>query len=142
MENALTVAIGKAIKAKVLKEASKGLEPGQYKIDGLFRLLGDINKGEDFKQKLAAKINFALLACLALSKLNEATVDSIIEDFIMAMGRSELSPEHAKLIDQIKDKIRPKLDAIKEMTTTTMSGKVTTNVSIEEVGNSKLEKVA
>jgi hypothetical protein len=65
-----------------------------------------------------------------------------VEDFIMAMGRSETSEEHNKLISQIKDEIQPKLNEIKEMTTTTMSGKITTDLTTEVVGGGKVAKVA
>jgi hypothetical protein len=142
MENTEIVAVAKAVKDKVAKAAGKELEPGRYDVDLLVRVLGSFSKGEDFAQKLTAKINFTLLACLALSKVNKETRGKIVEDFIMAMGRSETSPEHVKLIEQIKDEIQPKLNEIKEMTVTTMSGKITTDLTTEIVGAGKVSKVA
>ncbi len=142
MENAQIVAVAKAVKDKVSKLAGKEIEPGHYDVDLLVRVLGTFTKGVDFTQKLTAKINFTLLACLALSKVNQSTRDQIVGDFIMAMGRSDTSEEHAKLIDQIKEEIQPKLNEIKEMTTTTMSGKITTDLTTEVVGGGKVAKVA
>ena len=142
MENEQTVAIAKAVKDKVAKAAGKEIEPGRYDVDLLVRVLGSFSKGEDFEQKLTAKINFTLLACLALSKVNTETRNTIVEDFIMAMGRSETSEEHTKLIAQIKDEIQPKLDEIKGMTVTKMSGKITTDLTTEVVGGGKVAKVA
>jgi len=142
MENAQVVAVAKAVKEKIAKAAGKDLEPGQYNVDLLVRVLGSFTKGEDFTQKLTAKINFTLLACLALSKLNADTRTKIVDDFIMAMGRSDTSPEHLKLIEQIKDEIQPKLNEIKDMTTTTMSGKITTDLTAEIVGGGKVAKVS
>jgi flagellar basal body-associated protein FliL len=142
MENEQIVAVAKAVKDKVAKEAGKEIEPGRYDVDLLVRVLGSFTKGEDFDQKLTAKINFTLLACLALSKVNKETRDTIVTDFIMAMGRSDTSDEHKKLIDQIKDEIQPKLNEIKEMTVTNMSGKITTDLTCEPVGGGKVAKVA
>jgi hypothetical protein len=142
MENEQIVAVAKAVKDKVLKGATKEVDPGRYDVDLLVRVLGSFTKGEDFEQKITAKINFALLSALALSKVNKETRDSIVEDFIMAMGRSETSPEHSKLIDQVKDEIQPKLNEIKEMTVTTMTGKITTDLTTEVVGGGQVKKVA
>lgn len=142
MEDLHVIAVAKAVKDKVSKKAGKEIEPGRYEVDLLVRVLGSFSKGEDFQQKLTAKINFTLLACLALSKVNKETRNNIVSDFIMAMGRSETSEEHDKLIDQIKDEIQPKLNEIKEMTTTTMSGKISTDLTTEVVGGGKVAKVA
>ena len=142
MENAQIVAVAKAVKDKVCKEAGKELDAGRYEVDLLVRVLGSFTKGEDFNQKLTAKINFTLLAALALSKVNQTTRDNIVEDFIMAMGRSDTSDEHAKLIDQIKGEIQPKLNEIKEMTITKMSGKITTDLTTEVIGGGKVAKVS
>jgi multidrug efflux pump subunit AcrB len=134
-----TVAVAKVIKEKAVKEASKNLDPGKYDVELLVRILGSFTKGEDYEQRVTAKINYALLASLALSKVNKETRDTIVEDFLMSMGRSETSDEHKKLIDQIKDEIQPKLDEIKGMTTTKMTGKVTTDLSIEVIaGKTKM----
>lgn len=142
MESTEIVAVAKVIKDKVAKEANKEVEPGRYDVDLLVRVFGSFTKGEDFEQKLTAKINFTLLAALALSKVNAETRERIVEDFIMAMGRSETSEEHTKLINQIKDEIQPKLNEIKEMTVTKMTGKVTTDLTAEVVGGGKVAKVA
>lgn len=142
LTNEQAVAVAKVMKDKVVKAASKEVVPGRYEVDLLVRVFGSLTKGEDFQQKVTARINFALLAALALSKVNATTRDNIVEDFIMSMGRSETSPEHEKLIDQIKGEIQPKLDEIKGMTKTTMSGKITTDLTAEVVGGAKVEKVA
>ena len=142
MDSEQIVAVAKAVKDKVAKAAGKEIEPGTYDVDLVVRVLGKFTKGEDFEQKLPAKINFALLAALALSKVNKETRNNVVEDFIMAMGRSETSNEHAKLIEQVKDEVQPKLNEVKEMTITKMSGKITTDLTAEVVGAGKVAKVA
>jgi len=142
MQNEQIIAIAKSVKDKRSKAAGKEIEPGTYDVDLLVRVLGTFSKGEDFQQKLTAKINYTLLAALALSKVNAETRGKIVDDFIMAMGRSDTSEEHVKLITQIKSDIQPKLNEIKEMTTTTMSGKITTDLTTEVVGGGKVDKVA
>jgi len=142
MNNEQIIAVAKAVKDKVAKEAGKTIEPGRYEVDLLVRVLGSFTKGEDFEQKLTAKINYALLAALALSKVNQGTREAIVNDFIMAMGRADTSPEHTKLIDQLKDAVQPKLNEIKDMTTTKMTGKITTNLTTEVVGGGTVSKVA
>jgi len=142
MNNEQTIAIAKAIKDKVAKAASKDLDAGRYEVDLIVRVLGTFNKGEDFEQNLTAKINWQLGLALALSKVNKETRDSIIADMLAAMSNGGESDEHKALAAQIKDEIQPKLDKLKGETKTTMSGKVTTDLTAEVVGGGKAVKVA
>jgi hypothetical protein len=141
MENAAIVAIAKAIKEKMLKEASKELEPGHYDLDFMIRFLGGMNKGEDFEQRLPNKINAWLAFALALSKVNAETRKTIIDSVVQAHSNGKESDEHKKLVDQIKGEVMALLDEIKGTTVTTMTGKVTTDLSFEMVGLGKVAKV-
>ena len=136
------LSIAKVIKEKAVKQASKDLAAGTYEVDFLVRILGSFTKGNDFEQQLVAKINYQLLAALALSKVNQNTRELIVNDFLMAMGRSDTSEEHQKLLEQVKDEIQPKLNELKEMTVSKMTGKLTTNLTAEVVGGGQVKKVA
>jgi hypothetical protein len=141
MESLQTIAVAKAIKDKASKAASKDIEPGRYDVDLIVRVLGSFSKGEDFQQNLTAKINWQLGLALALSKVNKETRDSIIADMLAAMSNGGESDEHKALAAQIKAEIQPKLDELKGETKTTMSGKVTTDLTAEVVGSANINKV-
>ena len=85
LTNELRVVIGSTVPEKVLKDAKKELEPGTYLVDALVRVQGTLDKGEDFEMKVAGKIDWKLLACLSLSKLNNETQDKVIENFIASL---------------------------------------------------------
>ena len=136
------VAIGKAVKDKVLKGASKGVEPGEYTVDMLVRVLGSFRKGEDYETVQANKVNWTLAFALALSKVNKETRAKIVESVIAAMANGKDSAENKALADQIKDEIQPRLDEIKGETRITASGKITTNLTTELVGGGKVTKTA
>jgi len=142
MENVQVIAVAKAVKDKVAKEASKAIDPGRYDVDLVVRVLGSFTKGEDFEQRLSNKINWQLGFALALSKVNNETRDAIIGTVLEAMGNGKESDEHLELAKQIKAEIQPKLDELKGTTVTTMNGKVTTDLTTEIVGGGKVDKVA
>lgn len=142
MEPTQTVAVAKAVKEKVLKTATKEIDPGRYDVDLMVRVLGSFTKGEDFEQRLTNKINWQLGFALALSKVNDETRNKIVGDFLAAMSNGEESEEHKKLADQIKTEIQPKLDELKGTTMSTMTGKITTDLTTEVIGGGKVSKVA
>ena len=142
MNNEQTIAIAKAIKDKVSKAASKELEPGQYDVDLIVRVLGSFTKGQDFEQNLTAKVNWQLAFALALSKVNKETRAKIVDTVIAAMANGKDSDENNALAEQVKGEIQPKLDELKGETKTTMSGKVTTDLTAEVVGGGKAVKVS
>jgi len=140
MQSEATVAIGKAIKEKVLKQASKDVEPGTYNVDMLVRVLGSFTKGEDYQTKVPNSVNWTLAFALALSKVNNETRAKIVQSVVAAMANGKDSPESKSLADQIKAEVQTKLDEIKAQTEITASGKVTTNLTTELVGGGKIEK--
>ena len=139
MKNAEIIALAKVMKEKAVKEASQELEAGRYELDMLVRILGSFTKGEDYETTVPNKINFTLLAAMALSKVNIETRNSIIDEFITAMENPE---ELEKLAEEIKVGVQKKLDKIKGMTKTTATGKVTTDLSAEVVGAAKIVRIA
>lgn len=141
MESTEIVAVGKAIKDKILKGASKDLESGTYNVDLLVRVLGSFTKGDDYQTKVPNAVNWTLAFALALSKVNKETRAKIVEAVIAAMANGKDSDESKALASQIKDEIQPKLDEIKEQTTRTASGKVVTSLATEVVGSGKIEKI-
>jgi len=142
MKTSELVAVGKAINAKVLKEAGQNLDSGRYEVDLLIRVFGAFNKGEAFEQKLPNKINWQLAFALALSKVNNETRFKIMNNVLEVFGKGEESEEYKKLTKQVKDEIQPKLDELKGITTTQMSGKITTELSTEVMGGGKVKRLA
>jgi len=141
MQSEAIVAVGKATKDKILKAASKEVEPGTYNVDLLVRVLGSFTKGEDYQTKVPAKVNWTLAFALALSKVNKETRAKIVEVVIAAMSNGQGSDESKALASQIKDEIQPRLDEIKGETMTTATGKVVTSLATELVGGGKVEKI-
>ena len=141
MKSAELVAIGKAVSSKLLKEATQGLDSGRYEVDMLVRVLGSFTKGEDFEQKLPNRIKWELAFALALSKVNNETRYKIINDVVGVFGKDDQSDEHKKLVQQVKDEIQPKLDDLKGITMTQMSGKISTDLSSEVMGGGKIKRI-
>ena len=139
MKNAEIIAVAKVMKDDIVKEASKKLDSGRYELEILIRILGSFQKGADYETTVPNKINFNLLAAMALSKVNIETRNSIIDEFITAMEKPE---ELEKLAEEIKVGVQKKLDKIKGLTKTTATGKVTTDLSAEVVGGSKIVRIA
>jgi len=116
-----TVALGKAIKDAVLKEAGAGVTAGEYPVDFTVRVSGSIKKGEDYEQEIVAKADPWLLLAEALSKLNGVTVDALV--------REALTADEA-LIEGLKAKAANAIQAVKGPTKTNCAGKITTKLTV------------
>ncbi len=142
MDSTLTVALAKVVKPPVLKKASGELEPGSYEIDAVFRVHGTLRKGADHEAKATAKIDFKLLALVALSKVNETTRDVIMKDFLAATKAGKDSPERTVMHNQVKDQVMPALQEVADTTVIKKQGAVTATLVADSVAvtvNAKMD---
>jgi len=116
------VSVHKAIKAEDFKESSSRLLTGSYPIDLSVRLRGGIKKGEPYEAKVAAAADPWKLLAVALSRLNKATVDSIVA------GSFQVSDEEG---ESIKASAVAAIEKIVEGTKRVCQGKVTTTLLVE-----------
>lgn len=78
-EKIVTIALSKAVKEADYKAAGAIMLPGTREaVDSIVHLRGAISKSEPYEQKVAADANPWKLLAVALSRLNQATVDSIV----------------------------------------------------------------
>ena len=116
------IAIHKAIPAKDYKVLTPLLPVGVTPVDFQTRIIGTLKRGEPYEKTVAAKINPWKLLAKALSKLNSATIDSIVRDSL------SVSDDEAGAVKGVAEK------AIKEMiaaTSTEMPGNVTASLIVE-----------
>lgn len=128
LTNAEILAITKVVAGKATK-ASKHLAAGEYDIDVTVRVKGTVKRGDDYTQAIVNKIDWALLLGVALSKLNGATAESIIREAI----EIEESEKGDELTKTIKAAVGVGIKKLKGTTDTDCNGKVTHDLSVEEV---------
>lgn len=126
MNNALIVAIAKAISPENMKAASAKLSVGEHKIDSTLRIRGAIRKGEDYPQVVHMACDQWGMLAVALSKLNGVTMEAIVRE---AMDMTE------EKIAEVKEQAKVLIEKYKrQIGTETCSGKVTKdNLVVEEV---------
>lgn len=135
-QNEIVAAVAAVVKDKAASEAKKSLQAGTYKVDALVRIQGDLNKGADYEQTISDKltVDWKLLAACFANKLNKETRKAVVEDFLKAMDKPE---ELAELTDEIKVNVERSIGKVKNAAARVVqcSGKVTTNLSMDLVGN-------
>ena len=125
MDKIQVVALAKAIKDAVAKEASSGVVAGEYPVDFTVRVKGSIKKGEDYDQPIVAKCDPWFLLAAALSKLNGVTVDALVREAEAADGA---------LVDSLKVRAADAIQAIKgALPPTRCNGKITTKLTVMPV---------
>ena len=120
----LPLAAAKAVDTKSAKLAREAVDAGTHAVDFLLRIRGTFKVGEDYEQRLVAKVDFAALFAVALSKLNGVTVDALVREAL------EADPGEIK---QIKAKAAEALESIKAPTMSACRGKVTTDLEFEVI---------
>lgn len=108
------------------KKVSAELKAGEYSVDMLIRIKGDITKGDDYKQDIVLKADPWGLLAVALSKLNDITVE--------ALTREALKLTKDKMT-KIKEQAKEAIIKVKGPTETKCNGKVTAKVVAEIVEN-------
>ena len=122
LSNAMTVAVAKVIKDAAAKEASGKLVAGEYPVDFTVRVKGSLKKGEDYESEIVAKADPWLLVAALLSKVNGATMESVVRDSLAA---------DESLVEGLKASAADAIQKIKAATKTTCNGKITTKLAIE-----------
>lgn len=122
-ETAAKIATAKVIDDKLYKSLSLELPQNTtLVVDTTIRIAGAIKKGAAYRQRVAAAANPWALLAKALSKLNSATIESIVEES-MSVGDEEASA--------IKAKASEALDKILASTERDMPGRVTATLTWE-----------
>lgn len=106
---------------KVDEDVKAELSPGVYHIDATVRLKGTVKRGEDTVGKVAAAVPWQRIAALAFSKLNGATVESIVREALDSNIDAEDFEKRAK-------------DAVATLVTATtrpISGRTTSALTVE-----------
>lgn len=116
------IATHKAVDDKVYKALSVLLPKGVTPIDTTIRIVGGLKKGDPYEQRIPQKANPWALLAKALSKLNAASVESLVQE-ALAVSDEEASA--------IKDTAQEALDRISDATVVTISGRVTATLALE-----------
>jgi hypothetical protein len=95
--------------------------PGKYDIDAIIRVNGTVRIGEDYDQRVVAKADPWSLLAVALNKLNNVTLDSIVREAEEVDG------------SDIKTSVDKAIEQIKKPTKTKAKGKVTAVLTFESV---------
>lgn len=110
------IATAKAIADKDYKTLAESLAPGIHVVDTTVRLVGTLKKGEPFETAVAAAANPWRLLAKALSKLNSATIESLVRESL------EVSDEEESAV---KDEAKKAIESIVASTTRKQTGRIT-----------------
>lgn len=100
---------------------------GEYPIDTLVRVRGKMTVAPDHEAKVATAIPWQRLFALALSKLNNATVESLVAEALRANGQLEGATQ------EISERARVAVERIVGTSKRTVRGAVRVDLSIEEL---------
>lgn len=122
-------ALSKAVSQNAAKRAKGKMEPGEYEVDFLVRITASLKRGNNYNQRIVAKAEPWTLLVVALSHLNNVTVESIVREALDA------DPE---LVKSIKEQANKAMEEIKGETYTPCNGKVSGGVSAEKAEPAEL----
>lgn len=117
MRNFDLLALSKFDKSKKIRG---DVEPGEYTIDVIVRLHGELRVGEDYDSEIVASIPWQKVAAVLFDKVNDVTIESVLSE---ALGDIDDS--------QIKDQADAAMLALTGSTEKTCKGKVTQNLIVE-----------
>ena len=120
MNEILTAAIQKI---KLTREQRDAISAGQYKGSALVCVDYDLKVGDDYPQRIVGKADAWKLLLVALSHLNNVTIESIAREAINA---------DPALVKSLKEKANTATAAIKATTWTDCKGKITGTVIARE----------
>jgi hypothetical protein len=130
------LALSKALSSAAVKEAREQVAPGRFSVDFLVRILGELTVGEDHEAIRTGSLPWLALATVALSKLNDATVDKLIAAFEDGTI-GDLSEAEGKPM------VRDRLDAVKLTTKAVVKGRVSAKlVALTVEGEGEAAKTA
>ena len=125
-ETIARLAIAKVAKPKNFKTVRETLVAGEYDVDFIARFKGKINVGDSYNQKIVAKADPWKLLAVAMSKLNDATVHSILIEAEEDKNREIVVIASKK----IKDIAEGAIVKLKASTSSVCQGKTTGNVEL------------
>ena len=111
-------------KSKVAKLASESLPVGEHDVDVVVHVTGTLKRGEDEERPIVNKIDWTLLAGVALSHMNEATRESILREY---------SDADEELVKSLKAEAKAGTESLKTETLTQCNGRITTKLEIAKV---------
>ena len=120
-----TVALGKALASKEVREASKALAPGEHEVDLLVRITGSLKRGEDYSQNVVQKVDWGSLCAVLLDGKNAKEIAEAV--------RLSLSDEAKAKAKEIKKAADAAMLVLKGSTLTECNGKVTTDLAVEVI---------
>ena len=120
-----TVALGKALASKEVREASKALAPGEHEVDLLVRISGSLKRGDDYEQNVVQKVDWTSLCAVLLDGKNAKEIAEAV--------RLSLSDEAKAKAKEIKKAADAAMFVLKGSTLTECNGKVTTDLTVEVI---------
>ena len=120
-----TVALGKALASKEVREASKALAPGEHAVDLLVRISGSLKRGDDYSQNTVQKVDWLSLCAVLLDGKNAKEIAEAV--------RLSLSDEAKPKAKGIKKAAEAAMLVLKGSTLTECNGKVTTDLTVEVI---------
>ena len=119
-ETIARLAIAKVAKPKNFKVIRPTIVAGEYDVDFTARFKGKINVGDNYTQHIVAKADPWKLLAVAMSKLNDVTIRSIVKEAETAEVNSEM----------IKIQAERAVGRLKEPTNMVCQGKTTGRVDL------------
>jgi len=119
-ETIARLAIAKVAKPKNFKAVRPTIVAGEYDVDFTARFKGKINVGDNYTQHIVAKADPWKLLAVAMSKLNDVTVRSIVKE----AEESEISA------DTVKAQAEGAIARLKAPTNSVCQGKTTGRVDL------------
>ena len=119
-ETIARLAIAKIAKPANFSKARETLVAGEYDVDFLARFKGKINVGDSYNQKIVAKADPWQLLAVAMSKLNNVSVKSIVHESLNAGDSGK----------ELKEQAETAIASLKKPTNTVCQGKTTGNVEL------------
>lgn len=119
MKELVELAIIKAFNENAASLVRDEVDPGKFMVDALVRLKGTLQVGEDHTATLPQKLCPWTLLQIALSKMNDATADTVIDEGIIAVREGRKVETEG-----IKAKIGRKAAAALEETRSIRKGQV------------------
>ncbi|MAE81267.1 MAG: hypothetical protein CMB80_00935 [Flammeovirgaceae bacterium] len=111
-------------KFKPQKDQRNNLKPGEHKVDATVKVTGTVKVGEDFEQAEAQAAQPWALLAVALGKLNNVTVESIVRE------AQEIKDGDQK---EIQEKATKAIRSIVDDTVRTVKGKVTAKLTFQQL---------
>jgi hypothetical protein len=110
----------------ISKKEREEVQPGEYPVDAVLRVVGTVKVGEDYEIHRVEKLDPWFLLYLAIDRLNGVTLERLAE---IAAGKldasGKLTPEAKKELKKLKDRTEGVMAKLKGKTLETNKGKVT-----------------